>query len=123
MHIVRTRGEAGHGDTAQFEQHANRQSRSGDNLRVRGLGTSHPGRHGQRRAIGAAHDIVDLVVKVVQPDHWQVLCTQGMVAVVDRNFGGTLLMGSMSFSCSYMGSRLSMDGPQRFPHAGTESSR
>ena len=100
MHIVRTRGEAGHGDTAQFEQHANRQSRSGDNLRVRGLGTSHPGRHGQRRAIGATHDIVDLVVKVVQPDHWQVLCTQGMVAVVDRNFGGTLLMGSMSFSCS-----------------------
>jgi hypothetical protein len=49
---------------------------------------------------GAPHDIVDLVVKVVQPDHWEVLCTQRMVAVVDRNFSRALLMGSMSFTCS-----------------------
>ena len=49
---------------------------------------------------GAPHDIVDLVVKVVQPDHWEVLCTQRMVAVIDRDFSRALLMGSMSFSFS-----------------------
>jgi hypothetical protein len=81
------------------KQHANRQARNGDYLRVRGFGPSHPRRHRQRRAIGAPHDIVDLVVKVVQPDHWEVLCTQRMVAVIDRNFSRALLMGSMSFSC------------------------
>ena len=106
VHIVRTREEAGHGNAAQFEQHANRQARSGDYLRVRGLGTSHPGRHGQRRAIGATHDIVDLVVKVVHPDHWEALCTQRMVAVVDRDLSRALLMGSMSFSCSKLSSKI-----------------
>jgi hypothetical protein len=100
VHIVRTREEAGHGDAAQFEQHANRQARDGDNIRVGGLGTSHPGRHCQRRAIGPPHDIVDFVVKVVHPDHWEAVRAQGMVVVVDRDFGGALLMGSMSFSCS-----------------------
>src|ERR1035437_8411970 len=97
----------------------NRQARNGDNLRVRGFGSSHPGRHRQRRAIGAPHDIVDLVVKVVQPDHWKVLCTQRMVAVVDRDFSRVLLMGSMSFSCSngsssMCGSKLS-SAPPRTP--------
>jgi hypothetical protein len=84
----------------QFDQHASRQAGNGDYLRVRGFRPSHPGRHRQRRAIGAPHDIVDLVVKVVQPDHWEILFMQRMVAVVDRDFGRTLLMGSMSFSCS-----------------------
>ena len=100
VHIVRTRGEEGHGDAAQFEQHANRQACNGDYLRVRGFWPSHPGRHRQWRAIGAPHDIVDLVVKVVHPDHWEVLCSQRMVAVVNRDFSRALLMGSMSFSCS-----------------------
>ena len=45
------------------------------------------------------NDIVSLVVNVVQPDHWQGLCTERMVAVVDRDFSRALLMGSMSFSC------------------------
>ena len=67
---------------------------------MRGLGTSHPRRHRQRPAVGLSYDIVDLVMKVVHPDHWEAVCAQGMVVVVDRDFRRTLLMGSMSFSCS-----------------------
>ena len=97
VHIVRTHGEDG--DAVQFEQHANRQARNGDYLRVCGFGPSHPGRHRQRLAIGPPQDIVDLVVGVVHPDYWQTVCTQGMEGVIDRDFSKTLLMGSMSFSC------------------------
>jgi hypothetical protein len=99
VQIVRTRGKAGHGDTAQLEQGANRQPGNGDYLRVRGFRPSHPGRHGQRRAIGPPCDVVNVVVKVIHPSHWEGLCAQRMVAVVNRDFSGTL-MGSMSFSCS-----------------------
>jgi hypothetical protein len=74
-------------------------ARSGDNLRVRGFGTSHPGRHRQWRAIGPSQNIVDLVVRVVHSDNWQTVCTQGMKGVIDRDFRKPLLMGSMSFSC------------------------
>jgi hypothetical protein len=70
VHIVRTRGTAGRYGAAQFEEHANRQARRGDNLRVCGLGTSHPGRHRQWRAIGPPQNIVDLVVRVVHSDYW-----------------------------------------------------
>ena len=53
---------------------ANGQTRSGDDLRVRGLGTRHPDGHRQRPAVGPSHDVVGLVVKVVQPDHRQAVC-------------------------------------------------
>ena len=58
------------------------------------------GRHRQWPAVGLPYDIVDLLVKVIHPDHWEAVCAQGMVVVVDRDFSRTLLMGSMSFSCS-----------------------
>ena len=35
-------------------------------------------------------------MKLVEPDHWQAMCTQGMESVVDRDFSRSLLMGSMS---------------------------
>jgi hypothetical protein len=51
-------------------------------------------------------------MKLVEPDHRQAMGTQGMELVVDRNFSRSLLMGSMSVSCSngssnICGSRLS----------------
>ena len=100
VHIVHKRGQTGLGDAMQFEQHPNRQARSGDDPCAGGLGTSHPGRHRQRPAIVQSHDIVDLVVKLVLPDHGQALRAQRMKAVVNGNFSRALLMGSMSFSCS-----------------------
>jgi hypothetical protein len=71
VHIVHVRGQASRGDAVQFEQHPNRQARGGDDPRAGGFGASHPGRHRQRLAISQSHDIVDLVLKVVLPDHWQ----------------------------------------------------
>jgi hypothetical protein len=38
-------------------------------------------------------------MKLIDPDHGQAMCTQGMESVVDRDFRRTLLMGSMSVSC------------------------
>ena len=99
-HIVHTRGEASHTDTAQLDQHAKRQARNRDHLRVRSLGTCHPDRHRQRPAVGAPYDIIGLVMKLVEPDHRQAMGTQGMEAIVDRDISNALLMGSMSFSCS-----------------------
>jgi hypothetical protein len=100
-HIVHTRGgEASHGDAAQLVQHANRQTRSGNYLRVCSLAARHPDRYRQRSAVGAPHDIVGFVVEFVQPDHRQAVRAQRVEAVVDCNFSSTLLMGSMSFSCS-----------------------
>ena len=88
-------------------QHADWQARSGNNLRVRSPGMGHPRRHRQWPAVGPLDDIVSLVVKVVLPDHRQALCTQRMEAIVNRNFSRTLLMGSMSFSCSRLSNRIS----------------
>jgi len=73
VNIVRVRGQAGLSDAAQFQQHPNRQARGGDDSRAGSLGASHPGRHRQRPAIGQPHDILDLVVKLVLPDHRQAM--------------------------------------------------
>jgi hypothetical protein len=94
------RRENGLGDAAQLKHHPERQVRGGDDFRASGLGLRHPGRHRQWPAIGQPHDVVDLVVKIVPPDHWQAMLVQWMKVVVDSNFGKALLMGSMSFTCS-----------------------
>lgn len=71
VHIVHVRGHAGLSDAAQFQQHTNRQARGGDDSHTGSLGASHPCRHRQRPAIGQPDDKMDLVVKVVLPDHRQ----------------------------------------------------
>ena len=100
MHIVHKRGQTGLGDAKQLEKHPNRQARSGDDPCAGGLGASHPGGYRQRPSIVQPHDIVNLVVKLVLPDHGQALRAQRMKVVVNGNLGRALLMGSMSFSCS-----------------------
>ncbi|MGH7488331.1 MAG: hypothetical protein ACREMY_22455 [bacterium] len=71
VHIVHMRGQAGLGDAPQLKQHPNRQARGRDDPRAGGLGQRHPGRHRQRPAIGQPHNIVDLVLEIVLPHHWQ----------------------------------------------------
>ncbi len=100
MHIVHARGLKGLGNATQLKQYANWQARGGDDPCGSGFGASHPGRHSQWPAVGEPHDIVDLVVKLALPDHWQAVCAERVKVVMDGNFGRALLMGSMSFSCS-----------------------
>src|SRR5208282_4743012 len=114
-HIVHTRGEASHADTTQLDQHAERQARNRNHLRVRSLGTCHPDRHRQRPAVGAPYDIIGLVIKLVEPDHRQAMGTQGMEAIVDRDISNALLMGSMSFSCSNGSSSICESRPSTEP--------
>jgi hypothetical protein len=71
VHIVHTRGYAGLGDAKQLEKHPNRQARGGDDPCAGRLGACHPGGYRQRPSIVQSHDIVDLVVKIVLPDHLQ----------------------------------------------------
>jgi hypothetical protein len=100
VHIVRAGGQIRYNHAPQFEQHGKRQARNGDGLDVGGRRISHPARHGQWRAVSLSHHIVALIVNLVPPDYWEGLSAQGMVRIVDCNFGRTLFMGSMSFSCS-----------------------
>ena len=99
VHIVHAGGQIRYSHAPQFEQHAERQARNGDSVDVRGLGISHPARHGQWRAVSLSHHIVTLIVNLVPPDYWEALSAQGMIWVVDCYFSRTLLMGSMSLSC------------------------
>jgi hypothetical protein len=69
VHIVHVRGQTGLGDAAQVKQHPKRKARGGDDSRAGGLGVSHPGRYRQWPAIGQSHDIVDLIAKLILPDH------------------------------------------------------
>ena len=39
-------------------------------------------------------------MKLIEPDHREAMCMQGMEPVADRDFSGAILMGIMSFSCS-----------------------
>jgi hypothetical protein len=47
----------------------------GDDLGVRRLGTCHPDRYRQRSAIRTAHDIVGIVMLLIEPDYGQAMCT------------------------------------------------
>ena len=98
--IVHRGRQTSHADAAQLEQHAKRQvCRPGDDGGVRRFGMCHPDRYRQWSAIRATHDIVGFIMSLIEPDDGQSLCTQRMKSVVDRDFRGAMLMGSMWMSC------------------------
>ena len=99
VHIVHTRGQTGLGDAQHLEHGPNRQPPDRDDPWAGCLRLRHPCRYPQRPAIGAADDEVDLVEKLVLPDYWQALPSEGMKAIVDRNLLSALLMGIMWLSC------------------------
>ncbi len=105
----------GLGDAEHLDHCPNRQPTRGDDRRASALGLRHPRRYRERPAVNAADDVVDFVEKIVLPDHLQVLPTERVEAVVDRDLLGALLMGIMSLSCSNGSNSICASRPSAVP--------